>query len=121
MSVFSTISGGIKEPEDEMPPIDEAKMEKAMEMLARDADKIDENDPRQAATLMRKLSDAAGLGLSSGMEAALNRLEKGEDPDKLEEEMGDLLEGEEPFILKNKGRKGDRRSKPQVDEKLYDL
>jgi hypothetical protein len=55
------------------------------------------------------------------MEDALNRLAKGEDPDKLEEEMGDLLEGEEPFILKNKGRKGDRRSKPQVDEKLYDL
>ncbi|OPX38583.1 MAG: hypothetical protein B1H13_11100 [Desulfobacteraceae bacterium 4484_190.3] len=121
MSVFSTISGGIKDPEDEMPPIDEAKMEKAMDMLARDADKIDENDPRQAAALMRKLSEAAGLGLSSGMEDALSRLEKGEDPDKIEEEIDDLLEDEDPFILKGKRRKGNRRSKPQVDEKLYDL
>jgi len=121
MSVFSTISGRSDESEDEMPPIDEAKMEKAMEMLSREADKIDEDDPRQAATLMRKLSEATGLNLSSGMEEALSRLEMGEDPDKIEEEMGDLLESEDPFILASKGKKGTRRSKPQVDEKLYDL
>jgi len=121
MSVFSTIFGRSDESEDEMPPIDEAKMKKAMEMLSREADKIDEDDPRQAATLMRKLSEATGLNLSSGMEEALSRLEKGEDPDKIEEEMGDLLEGEDPFILASKGKKGTRRSKPQIDEKLYDL
>ena len=104
-----------------MPPLDEAKMEKAMTMLAKEADKINEDDPRQAATLMRKLTEATGLNLSSGMEEALSRLEKGEDPDKIEEEMGHLLEDEDPFILENKVRRGTKQRKPRVDEELYEL
>ncbi|MDO9529830.1 MAG: zinc ribbon domain-containing protein [Syntrophales bacterium] len=121
MSIFATISGGKEEGDDDMPPIDEAKMEKAMAMLAGEADKMDEDDPRQAAMLMRKLSDTAGLELGSGMEEALGRMEAGEDPEKIEKEMGELLEGEDPFILNRKGGKGVRKLKPRVDEKLYDL
>lgn len=121
MSVFATISDDKNEPGEDMPPIDEAKMEKAMAMLAKEADKINEDDPRQAATLMRKLSEATGLNLSSGMEEALSRLEKGEDPDKIEEEMGHLLEDEDPFVLTNRGRRGIKRQKPQIDEELYEL
>jgi len=122
MSIFSTVSGGKDEGDDDMPSIDEAKMEKAMAMLAGEADKIDEDDPRQAAMLMRKLSDTAGLELGSGMEEALGRMEAGEDPEKIEEEMGELLEGEEaPFILNSKIKGTNKRLKPQVDEKLYDL
>lgn len=121
MSVFATVSGNKEETDGDMPPINEAKMEKAMAMLADKAEQINEDDPRQAAELMRKLSDTAGLDLGSGMEEALSRMEAGEDPDKIEEEMGDLLEGEHPFILNCKARKGAKKSKPQVDEKLYDL
>ncbi len=94
MSIFAKGSRGKEEPAgDDMPPFDEAKMEKAMAMLAGEAEKINEDDPRQAAQLMRKLTDATGLSLGSGMEEALSRLEKGEDPDRIEAEMGDLLEG----------------------------
>jgi putative FmdB family regulatory protein len=121
MSVFATISGDKKESDEEMPQVDVSRMEKAMEMLARDADKIDEDDPRQAASMMRKLSEAAGLTLSSGMEEALSRLERGEDPEKLEEEMGDIFENEDPFSFEGKVKKGTGRPRPQVDEKLYDL
>jgi putative FmdB family regulatory protein len=122
MSIFAKVSRGKEEPAgDDMPPIDEAKMEKAMAMLAGEAEKISEDDPRQAAQLMRKLSDATGLTLGSGMEEALSRLEKGEDPDRIEEEMGGLLEGEEPFGLAGKGKKGGRKSRPRVDETIYDL
>ena len=104
-------------------PFDESKMEKAMNVLAGEADKINENDPRQAVNLMRKLSDMTGLQLGPGMQEALNRMESGEDPEQIETEMGDLLEGEEPFILPDK--KG-KRSKslappPRRDETLYDL
>ena len=122
MSIFSKVAGGKDEgPGDDMPPIDEAKMEKAMAMLAGEAEKMNEDDPRQAAQLMRKLTDATGLSLGAGMEEALHRLEKGEDPDRIEAEMGDLLEGEEPFLVEGrKGRSG-RRPKPRVDETLYDL
>jgi hypothetical protein len=122
MSLFAKVSRGKEEPDgDGMPPFDEVKMEKAMAMLAGEAEKINEDDPRQAAQLMRKLTDATGLSLGSGMEEALNRLEKGEDPDRIEAEMGDLLEGEEPFVMEGKGKKGTRKPRPRVDETLYDL
>lgn len=122
MSIFARVSGGKEDTAaDNMPPIDEAKMEKAMAMLAGEADKINEDDPRQAAMLMRKLSDATGLNLGAGMEEALSRMERGEDPEKIEQEMGDLLEGEDPFIFGAKARKGSRKPAPRIDETLYDL
>ena len=122
MSIFAKVSRGKEEvANDGMPPIDESKMEKAMAMLASEADKIKEDDPRQAAALMRKLSDATGMNLGPGMEEALNRMERGEDPEKIEEEMGNLLEGEDPFMFCQRSNKGSRKSKPRIDETLYDL
>jgi putative FmdB family regulatory protein len=122
MSPFSAISGGKEESSDTaMPPIDEAKLEKAMGLLANEAEGINEDDPRQAAALMRKLTDATGLSMGAGMEEALRRLERGEDPDKIEEEMGDLLEGEEPFVMESKRRTSGRKPGPKVDETLYPL
>jgi putative FmdB family regulatory protein len=122
LSIFAKVSRGKEAPaEDGMPPIDEGKMEKAMEMLAGEAEKLNEDDPRQAAQLMRKLTDATGLSLGAGMEEALHRLEKGEDPDRIEAEMGDLLEGEEPFVVGGTGKRATRRPTPRVDETLYEL
>jgi putative FmdB family regulatory protein len=122
MSLFAKVSRGKEAPADDgMPQLDEAKMEKAMAMLAGEAEKMGEDDPRQAAQLMRKLTDATGLSLGAGMEEALHRLEKGEDPDQIEAEMGDLLEGEEPFTVEGKKMKGGRKTKPRVDETIYDL
>ena len=122
VSIFATISGRKDEDSGEsMPDIDESKMEKAMSMLANEAGRINEDDPRQAAGLMRKLSEATGIQMGAGMEEALSRMERGEDPDKIEEEMGDLLEGEEPFILEAKSKAGGKKRKPKVDETLYDL
>ncbi len=103
--------------------LDETKMEKAMQILAKEADNINEDDPRQAAQLMRKLSNMTGLELGPGMSEALERMEKGEDPDQLEAEMGDILADEEPFIIPGKKRLDPKasRSVPQRDETLYDL
>ncbi len=125
MSLFAKISGkeeGGAGGEGDMPPLDEAKMEQAMALLAREADKINEDDPRQAAMLMRKLTDATGISMGEGMEEALSRMEKGEDPDRIEEEMGDLLTGEDPFGLETKAGQRRKQSAPaKVDETLYDL
>jgi len=123
MSVFAKITRGQEEPVGEdMPPIDEGRMEKAMAMLASEVDRIDEEDPRQAVRLMRKLSDMTGLQLGDGMEEALSRMERGEDPEQIEQEMGNLLESEEPFVLEQKTAKGiNRRVQPRIDETLYDL
>jgi putative FmdB family regulatory protein len=123
MSAFA-VTGRAKEdggPDDL--PFDESRMEKAMQTLASEADSINEEDPRQAANLMRKLTDMTGLELGPGMTEALRRMEKGEDPDQIEAEMGDLLEGEDPFVLPagKGGRKAGRRPAPQRDQTLYDL
>lgn len=96
-------------------------MEKAKAMLASEADNINEDDPRQAAGLMRKLSDATGLNMGSGMEEALSRLEQGEDTAKIEEEIGELLGADEPQLLETRRNKGSSRLKPNVDETLYEL
>ncbi|MFC1857454.1 FmdB family zinc ribbon protein [Thermodesulfobacteriota bacterium] len=123
VSLFAFTGKAKEEGEMEDLPFDESKMEQAMQALASEADKINEDDPRQAANLMRKLSDMTGLRLGPSMEEALTRMEKGDDPEQVEAEMGDLLEGEEPFILPEKKAKASsaKRPAPYKDETLYDL
>ena len=121
ISLFSSPRSRGEEEDMPMPDMDESKMEQAMNLLAREADRVDENDPRQAANLMRKLTDMTGLDLGPGMEEALKRMEAGEDPEQIEEEMGDILEEEDPFSLKEKSSRSIRRRPPKVDEKLYEL
>ncbi len=123
MSAFA-FTGKAKEDADlDDLPFDENKMEKAMQMLAGEAENINEDDPRQAANLMRKLTDMTGLELGPGMQEALKRMEAGEDPDAIEAEMGDILEEEEPFALGEKKTGASIRKKPapKRDETLYDL
>lgn len=123
MSAFAFTGKAKEDSEMDDMPFDEGKMEKAMQMLAGEAEKINEDDPRQAANLMRKLTDMTGLELGPGMNEALQRMESGEDPDQIEAEMGDLLEDEEPFLLPENKGKGSRakRQAPIKDDKLYDL
>ncbi|HET6491043.1 MAG TPA: zinc ribbon domain-containing protein [Syntrophales bacterium] len=121
MSIFAKLSPRKEDSSGEdLSGFDESKMEKAMEMLAREAGGIDENDPRQAAQLMRKLTDATGLSLGPKMEEALARMESGEDPEKIEAEMGDSISEDELFIMAKKAA-GKKDKKPKVDETLYDL
>ena len=123
MSAFA-VTGRAKEsdPMDDL-PFDESRMEQAMHMLASEAERMDENDPKQAADLMRRLTDMTGMELGPGMQEALSRLEQGEDPDQIEADMGDILENEDPFMLeagKSGGNKR-RRKEPARDDTLYDL
>ena len=124
MSMFSTPKRGKTEEDEDggFPDIDEAKMERAMAALASEADKLDEDDPRQAAQMMRKLSDMTGLNMGPAMEEALGRLEAGEDPDLIEQEMGDMLEGDElPFTVEGKKSAKSRTRPPKKDDRMYYL
>jgi len=127
MSVFATISADRRGDDDEgmdegLSAVDEQRMERAMAMLARESEGLDEENPRQAAQLMRKLADSTGLELNPEMQEALSRIERGEDPDKIEEDLGDLLTDENPFIIRQSTRgKGSKKPPPRVDETLYDL
>jgi len=49
LSVFSTPRNTNQEEDTPFPDLDETKMEGAMSLLAREAEHVDENDPRQAA------------------------------------------------------------------------
>jgi len=86
--------------EDGLPSgMDEEKMMRALASMEGELGGIDEDDPKQAARMMRRLFDATGLKLGDGMAEAMRRMEAGEDPDAIEAEMGDLLESEDPFAL----------------------
>ncbi len=121
MSSFAVLRGAKEENDMDMPDIDESKLERAMGMLAKGAENMDEEDPRQAANLMRQLSDMTGLDMGPGMEEALKRMEAGEDPEKIEAEMGDLLEEEPPFELRSKRGVRPKRGLPFKDDTLYEL
>jgi len=122
LSSFATPRHGDSADEDTpLPDLDEGRLEKAMEALAHEAEHINEDDPRQAARLMRRLTDMTGLSLGPGMQEALARMEAGEDPEEIEQKMGDLLEEEDPFVPRERGSKVTRRPPPRVDERLYDL
>jgi putative FmdB family regulatory protein len=55
---------------------------------------IDENDPRSLGRAMRKMAEQTGEKMDPQMDEACRRLESGEDPEAIEEAMGDALGGE---------------------------
>jgi DNA-directed RNA polymerase alpha subunit len=89
-------------------------------LLEQEAEKLNEDDPRQAAHLTRKLCDITGLDLGSRMEEAIRRMEAGEDPEKIENEMGDILKEENLF---NKSPKASKKAKkePPVRDPFINL
>jgi putative FmdB family regulatory protein len=75
-----------------MPDFDDPRVERVMNELERDMDHLDENNPRHMAHMLRKMQEAMPAGsVPKEMETALRRLESGEDPEKIEEDMGDVL------------------------------
>ena len=53
-------------------------------------------DPRQLARMMRKLHQTAGMPLDAKTEEAIGRMESGESPEKIEEEMGEVFGEDTP-------------------------
>lgn len=112
---------------------EDAQMDRAMDALARDAEGVDESDPRQVARLMRRFYGATGLELGNTMEEAIRRMEAGEDPDAIESELGEALEQEDPFGGSAEGAPPESRESgrlkrlrlrlrpPAVDRTLYEM
>jgi putative FmdB family regulatory protein len=121
ISTFATIGKAREESDDQLSGLDESRMEHAFESLMREAEHINEDDPKQMASLMRKFTSKTGLHLGDSMEEALTRMEAGEDPEQVEREMGDVL-NEEDFSLESMKKKVLLQNNPPLhDEKLYDL
>jgi hypothetical protein len=121
ISTFSTIGKAKEKSDDQFSGLDESKMEHAFESLMREAENINEDDPKQMASLMRRFTSQSGVHLGDSMEEAITRMEAGEDPEHVEKEMGELL-SEEDFSLESVRKKVFRQSsQPVYDEKLYEL
>jgi putative FmdB family regulatory protein len=75
-----------------MPDFDDPKVARAMAEMESDMEHLDESNPRHMAHMMRKMKELMPPGsMPKEMETAIRRLEAGEDPEKVEEDMGDLL------------------------------
>jgi putative FmdB family regulatory protein len=100
MSRFA-MSRGLKEtaPTDEtaeggppMPDFEDPRVERAMMEMEREMEHLDENNPKHMAHMMRKMKDLMPPGaVPKELDVAIKRLEAGEDPEKIEEDMGDVL------------------------------
>ncbi len=98
MSRFA-MSRGLKEPAakadsgtEAMPDFDDPRIERAMMEMERDMEHLDENNPKHMAHMMRKMKDLMPPdAVPKELDVAIKRLEAGEDPEKIEADMGDVL------------------------------
>jgi putative FmdB family regulatory protein len=115
-----------KAPDPGLPPgMDESKLEAAMSALAAEGDALESDDPVASARVMRRLFETAGLPMNDGMREALRRMEGGEDPEKVEAELGDVLEAD-PFAdgSEEAGKPRTRLRRllpPSIDPTLYEM
>lgn len=122
MSTFATIGKAEEGNDDPMSGMDETKMETAFASLMSEAEGMNEEDPKQMATLMRKFTQKTGMQLGDTMEEAISRMEKGDDPDLIEKEIGASLDGEDLFSFDGmKNKMVSKTQNPEHDEKLYTL
>ena len=133
MSNFA-VTGRAKEKTD-MPPgadMDDSRMDAVMAEMEREIGGIDGDNPnpRQLAHLMRKMSALTGEKVPQEMDEMIRRLESGEDPERIEEEMGDIMgedgmpegaPGDSAEESKIKARLRRLRAQPRRDPVLYEI
>lgn len=78
----------------DMPDFDDPRVARAMSEMERDMEHMDENNPKHMAHMMRKMKEIMPPGsIPKELDVAIKRLEAGEDPEKIEEDMGEALSG----------------------------
>ena len=121
---FAMLKHRSEEEPDPFDQVDDSRLEGFMDTLMEEMGDLEESeDSRQLANIFRRFGEASGLEFGPRMEEYMSRLEAGEDPERLEEEMeGEMDEDEalaEFFRLKKKGWREAYR--PRVDDTLYFL
>ena len=101
-----------------MPEMADPRVMRAMTELERDMEHMDENNPKHMAQMMRKMKDLMPPGaVPKDLDVAIKRLEAGEDPEKIEADMGDVL-----GAMMDPEESGGKRAGPAYshDAGLYD-
>lgn len=101
-----------------MPNLDDPRVERAMAEMESAMEHLDENNPKHMAIMMRKMKDMMPPGsMPKDLDAAIKRLEAGEDPEKIEADMGELF-GE---MMGGEGGAGGGDGGYSRDPGLYDF
>lgn len=120
---FATLKHHGNEEPDPFGDVDESRLAGVMDSMMGELEALgDSEDPRQMARLFRRFGEASGLDFGPRMEEMMSRLEAGEDPDRLEEEIGEDFDDdtvEEFFRLRRSGWRLGRQ--PALDDTLYFL
>ena len=126
ISRFAVTSGSSeKEPSGSGDDLD-PRMENVMAEMEREMSSLSEDnpDPRQLGRMMRKMTEATGQKMPEVMQEMIQRLEKGEDPQKLEEEYGSTLEEMGEGFGDGSDHSGSMRARPSAprrDPTLYEM
>ena len=122
------------DPSDPFANIDESKLEQLMsEMAPSMQDDGGQEDPKQMAHLMKRMFELTGGEPTGAMLEAIKRMEAGEDPDSIDEELGPAID-EQPDPFSSAGSAPSSKSTaskrlavrrllqaPKVDPELYEL
>lgn len=122
ISTFAVTGKASEEKPSEAP---DPRMQEAMAHVESQMASInpDKPDPRAIAQMMRTMTAATGQKMPAEMGEMIARLEKGENPEKLEEEFGSAMENldmpdENPSEEK---LRRPQNARPQRDPKLYEM
>ena len=85
--------------------------------FAAELENMDENDPRAMAAAVRRMTEIAGEPVTPAMEEMIRRLEAGEDPEQVEDDLGDALEEE----MGAEGGGGFGGAPPTRDDGIYPM
>ena len=85
--------------------------------MASEMNESDAEDPRVVARMMRRLAEASGEPVTATMEEMFRRMESGEDPEALEDELGPQLEAE----MGDGGGDDSPGGAPSRDDGLYGM
>jgi len=97
--------------------LDDPRVEREMMRFAAELENMDENDPRAMAAAVRRMTEIAGEPVTPAMEEMIRRLEAGEDPEQVEDDLGDALEEE----MGDEGGGGFGGAPPTRDEGIYPM
>ncbi len=97
------------------PDIDDPRVERELMRFASELEGMDENDPRQMARAIRKMAEISGEPITPTMDEMIRRLEAGEDPELVEEDLGDAIEEEMGEVG------GPGEGAPGYDDGLYPM
>lgn len=85
-------SNGDEPSERSMPHLDDPRIERAFSELENELGSVDQANPKHLAQVMRRMKDLMPPGtMPKELDVAIKRLEAGEDPDKIEDDMGEIF------------------------------